>query len=201
MVHGIPVQNEEDAVKAANELGFPVAMKIISKQISHKSDFGGVQLNLRTDPGVVHAYRDMTGRIAEVYPDKEIEGALIQSMITGGRELILGGRQDEHFGPVVMVGLGGIFVEIFGEVSVRVAPISRREAMDMFDGLQGSAIFKGARGTQSSDIEAVVDALLRLSQLLCEQPEVKEIDINPLRVFHQDKGCIALDARIILDRG
>ena len=143
----------------------------------------------------------MTGRIAEVYPVKEIEGALIQSMITGGRELILGGRQDEYFGPVIMIGLGGIFVEIFGEVSVRVAPISRREAMDMFDGLQGSAIFKGARGTQSSDTEAVVDALLRLSQLLCEQPEVKEIDINPLRVFHQDKGCIALDARIILDRG
>lgn len=201
IVRGIPVSNEEQAVKAAKELGFPVAMKVISQQISHKSDVGGVQLNLRSQSGVADAYRDMTQRILQAYPDKEIEGVLIQPMVTGGRELILGGRQDEQFGPVVLVGLGGIFVEIFGEISIRVAPISLRDAFDMIDELRGSAIFKGVRGTKPSDIESVVDVLLRLSQLLCDLPEVKEIDINPLRVFLERKGCQALDVRIILEKG
>ncbi|MBW2061371.1 MAG: acetate--CoA ligase family protein [Deltaproteobacteria bacterium] len=200
MVRGIPVMNKDEAIKAARELGFPVAMKIISRQISHKSDVGGVQLNLRSENGVADAYQDMTEKINQAYPDREIQGALIQPMITGGRELIMGGRQDEQFGPTVLVGLGGVFVEIFGEISVRVAPISRRDAMDMILELRGSAIFKGARGTKPSDIESAAEVLLRLSQLLCELPEVQEIDINPLRVFHEREGCIALDARIILDK-
>ncbi|MBW1709627.1 MAG: acetate--CoA ligase family protein [Deltaproteobacteria bacterium] len=200
IAEGVPVKDKDEAIEAAKKLGFPVAMKIISEQISHKSDVGGVQLNLRSEKGVADAHDDMIKRILQAYPDKNIDGMLIQSMVTGGRELIIGGRQDEQFGPVVMIGLGGIFVEILGEISLRVAPISRRDALDMIHELRGSAIFEGARGTKPSDIEAVVDVLLRLSQLLCEFPEVKELDINPLRVFHQKKGCIALDARIILDK-
>jgi acyl-CoA synthetase (NDP forming) len=112
--------------------------------------------------------------------------------------LIVGGRQDAQFGPVVLVGLGGIFVEIFGEVSVRVVPVSRREAFEMIDELRGSALFKGARGTKPSDVEAGVEVLLRLSQLLGDLPEVQEIDINPLRVFQEKEGCLALDVRMIL---
>lgn len=200
MVRGISVCNKSEAIEAARELGFPVAMKIISKQISHKSDVGGVQLNLRSERGAADAYQDMTDRILQAYPDKSIEGVLIQPMVTGGRELIIGGRQDRQFGPIVLVGLGGIFVEIFGEVSVRVAPISRRDAMDMINDLRGSAILQGARSTKRSDIEAVMDAILRISQLLCEHPEVGEIDINPLRVFHEGKGCIALDVRILIKK-
>ncbi len=200
VVQGIPVADEEGAVRAAKALGFPVAMKIISRQISHKSDVGGVQLNLRTETGVAEAYRDMTQRIRKAYPDREVEGGLIQPMVTGGRELILGGRQDDQFGPVILVGLGGIFVEILGETSLRVAPISRREALEMIDELRGTAVLKGARGARPSDLEAVVEVLLRLSQLLCELPQVKEIDINPLRVFHEGEGCQALDARIILGK-
>jgi acyl-CoA synthetase (NDP forming) len=119
-------------------------------------------------------------------------------MVTGGRELILGGRQDPHFGPVVLVGLGGIFVEIFGEVAVRVAPISRHEAAEMIDELRGSQILQGARGDRRFDIESVVEALLRVSQLLIDFPQIQELDINPLRIFHEDGGCTALDARIIL---
>ncbi|HEX7372026.1 MAG TPA: acetate--CoA ligase family protein, partial [Thermodesulfobacteriota bacterium] len=198
MVRGIPVSNEAEAVQATKQLGFPVAMKVISQEISHKSDVGGVQLNLRSEAGVKDAYQDMIRRIHQEYPAAKIEGVLIQSMVTGGRELIVGGRQDEQFGPVVLVGLGGIFVEIFGEVSVRVAPISHREAMEMIDELRGAPIFKGARGLKPSDIQSVVEALLRVSQLLSDFPEIREMDINPLRVFSIREGCMALDVRMIL---
>ncbi|HXZ37686.1 MAG TPA: acetate--CoA ligase family protein, partial [Thermodesulfobacteriota bacterium] len=200
MVRGVPVSDEKEAVQAARQLGFPVAMKVISQEISHKSDVGGVQLNLRSEAGVADAYQDMLRRIRQEYPQAKIEGVLIQSMVTGGRELIVGGRQDEQFGSVVLVGLGGIFVEVFGEVSVRVAPISHREAMEMIDELRGAPIFKGARGLKPSDIQSVVDVLLRLSQLLSDFPEIREMDINPLRVFSIREGCMALDVRMILNK-
>jgi acetate---CoA ligase (ADP-forming) len=200
MVKGIPAVDEKEAVQVAKELGFPVAMKVISKQISHKSDVGGVQLNLRSEAGVSHAYKDMTERIQKAYPQTKIEGVLLQPMVTGGRELIIGGRQDDQFGPVVLVGLGGIFVEILGEISVRVAPISRREAIDMIEELRGAAILRGARGAKPYDIEAIIGVLLRLSQLLCDLPDVREIDINPLRVFQEKEGCLALDVRMILNK-
>jgi acetyltransferase len=179
-------------------MGYPVAIKVIAEQISHKSDVGGVQLNLRNGPAVAEAFEDMMERIHRAYPDAKLDGVLVQPMVIGGRELILGGRQDPQFGPVVLVGLGGIFVEIFEEASVRVAPISRRDAMEMIEELRGAPILKGARGHKRSDIEAVIDALLRVSQLLTNFSEIKELDINPLRVFHKPGGCCALDARMIL---
>jgi acetyltransferase len=194
----VVAQTMEEAQEAAEAMGYPVAIKVISDQISHKSDVGGVQLNLRNGPAVAAAFEDMLTRIHHAYPEVRLDGVLVQPMVTGGRELILGGRQDPQFGPVVLVGLGGIFVEIFQEVTVRVAPISRREALEMIEELRGSQVLQGARGHKRSDIEAVVDALLRLSQLLGEVPEIQEIDVNPLRVFHEQGGCRALDARIIL---
>jgi acetyltransferase len=200
MVRGVAVPDEKGAVQAAKQLGFPVAMKVISREISHKSDVGGVQLNLRSEAGVTDAYQDMIRRIRQEYPEAKIEGVLIQSMVTGGRELIVGGRQDDQFGPVVLVGLGGIFVEIFGEVSVRVAPLSHREAMEMIDELRGAAILKGARGLKPSDMQAVVEVLLRISQLLSDFPEIREMDLNPLRVFSVREGCMALDVRMILKK-
>jgi acetyltransferase len=200
IVRGIRVRSAEEAIGAAQELGFPVAMKVISAQISHKSDVGGVQLNLRSEKGVADAYRDMTDRILRAYPDAEIEGALIQPMVTGGREMILGGRQDDQFGSVVLVGFGGIFAEILDEVSLRVAPIAPRDASEMIDELRGSAILKGARGTKPSDVGSLEEMLLRLSQLLCENPEIREVDMNPVRVFRDGEGCLALDVRMILDR-
>jgi acyl-CoA synthetase (NDP forming) len=202
--YGIPTARSvaamtvEEAQAAAEAMGYPVAIKVIAEQISHKSDVGGVQLNLRNAPAVAEAFEDMMRRIREAYPKTKLDGVLVQPMVTGGRELILGGRQDPHFGPVVLVGLGGIFVEIFGEVAVRVAPITRHEAAEMIDELRGSQILQGARGHKRSDIEAVVEALLRVAQLLTDFPEIQELDINPLRVFHEAGGCTALDARIIL---
>jgi len=188
----------EEAQTAAKAIGYPVAIKIIAEQISHKSDSGGVQLNLRNEQALTAAFEDMMKRIKKAYPDAKLDGVLVQPMMTGGRELILGGRQDPQFGPVVMVGLGGIFVELFEETAVRVAPISRREAEEMLSSLKGFQVLKGARGHRPMDVEAVVEAILRLSQLLTDFPEIKELDINPLRVLHEGEGCNALDARIIV---
>jgi acetyltransferase len=198
IAHGIAAKSVEEAQEAAEKIGYPVAIKIIAEQISHKSDIGGVELNLRNGPALAAAYADMLNRIHTIYPDVQPDGVLVQPMVSGGFELILGGRQDQQFGPVVLVGLGGIFAEFFEEVAVRVAPISYREALDMIDSLRGSQVLQGARGHKPSDIDAIVEALLRLSQLLSDFPQIKEIDINPLRVFHQREGCRALDARMIL---
>ncbi len=198
-IHSKVALTIEEAQKAAQEMGYPVAIKIVAGQISHKSDVGGVQLNLRNGPALVAAFEDMMTRIQEAYPGVEIDGIMVQPMVTGGIELILGGRQDPQFGPVILVGLGGIFVEIFEEVVVRVAPLSRSEALEMIESLRGVQILKGARGHKPADIEAVVEALLRLSQLMTEYPEIKELDINPLRVFHQGEGVCALDARVLLE--
>jgi acetate---CoA ligase (ADP-forming) len=195
----IAAMNADEVISAAEDIGYPVAIKIISEQISHKSDVGGVQLNLRNPAALTTAYEDMMERIRKAYPEVKLDGVIVQPMMTGGRELILGGRQDPHFGPVVLVGLGGIFVEIFEEVVVRVVPIPASEAMRMIENLRGYQILQGARGNKRSDIEAVVDTLLRLAQLLVDFPEIKELDINPLRVFHEAEGCRALDARMIIE--
>ncbi len=197
-VKSLVAHTVDESERAADLIGYPVAIKIISDQISHKSDVGGVQLNLRNAPAVTAAFEDMMERITSAYPDAKLDGVLVQPMMTGGRELILGGRQDPQFGPVVMVGLGGIFVEIFEETAVRVAPISRREAEEMLYSLKGAQIMRGARGNKPLDVEAVINALLHLSQLLTEFPQIQELDINPLRVLHEGDGCRALDARIIL---
>jgi len=202
--YGIPaVRNAaaasvEQAQAAAAEMGYPVAIKVIAGGISHKSDAGGVQLNLRNGEAVAAAYADMLERIRQAYPEVELEGVLVQPMVTGGRELILGGRQDPQFGPVVLLGLGGVFVEILEEVVVRIAPLTKSMAGEMVESLRGAAILKGARGHKPADIDALVEALLRLSQLLCDFPEIKELDINPLRLFQAGERCCALDARMIV---
>jgi len=197
-VSSMYAMNVNGAQEAADKLGYPVAIKIVAEQISHKSDVGGVQLNLRNRSAVASAFDDIMTDIQTVYPKARIDGVIVQPMVSGGRELILGGRQDPHFGPVVLLGLGGIFVEIFEESVVRVAPISKREAMEMVKDLRGYPILTGARGHKTSDIEALVDFLLRLSQLLRDFPEIKELDVNPLRLFRAGQGASALDARIIL---
>jgi acetate---CoA ligase (ADP-forming) len=197
-VSSVVAANLEEALAAAEKIGYPVAIKVISSGVSHKSDVGGVQLNLRDASALQNAYAEMLTQVTSAFPEAKIDGVLVQPMASGGRELILGGRQDPQFGPVVLVGLGGIFVEVLEEVVVRVAPISRREAHEMVQSLRGYAVLAGARGSQPADIPALEEALLRLSQLLSDFPEIKELDINPLRVFQAGDGCRALDARVIL---
>jgi acetyltransferase len=199
VVEHVRAASEEAAVQAAGRIGYPVAMKVISDDISHKSDMGGVQLNLKTDQGVRAAHADMMRRIRRRLPDAEIEGVLVQPMILEGRELILGARQDRQFGPVVLLGMGGIFVEIFREFAIRVVPFSREEAMSMFADLRTARILEGARGQEPYDLESVVDCLIRLAHLTTDFPEILEVDINPIRILRRDEGAMALDARIILD--
>jgi acetyltransferase len=202
--YGVPVVESilattvQEAQAAAGRIGYPVAVKVVSPGISHKSDVGGVQLNLPDSPAVAAAFDEMCERIRQTDPNAPIDGVLVQPMASGGHELILGGRQDAQFGPVVLVGLGGVFVEILGEASLRVAPVGRREAQAMVENLRGAPILLGARGHKRADVEAVVEAILRVSQLLCDFPEIQELDINPLRVYPACTGCQALDARIIL---
>ena len=197
-VRGLAAGSAEDAGSAADSLGYPVAMKVISEHISHKSDAGGVQLNLRDRDGVIAAFHDMNTRIRTAFPDAKLDGVMVQPMAIGGRELILGGRQDNQFGPVILVGMGGIFVEIFEQASMRIGPVSRKDAMAMIEELNGAQILMGARGQKRFDIDAIADAIVHLSQLLTDFPQIRELDVNPLRIFHEGNGCLALDARIIL---
>jgi acetyltransferase len=191
-------RSKVEAAAAAEGLGFPLAMKIVARGVSHKSDVGGVKLNLQSEAAVLDCYEEMIRQILAIDPAANIEGVLLQPMIDEGREMILGGRQDPQFGPVVLVGLGGIFVEVFDETQVRVAPISRDVALEMVENLRGAQILKGARGEKPADIDALIDAMMRLSRLLCDFPAIKELDINPLRIFSASQGVSALDARIIL---
>jgi acetyltransferase len=204
--YGIPVLShalattEAEVWEAAASFDRPVALKIISEGISHKTDVGGVRLGLADADAALTAYRDMMGQIARAAPGARLHGALVQPMAADGHELIVGGRQDAQFGPVALVGMGGVFVEVLNEVALRVAPIGQSEALVMIEELRAAPILKGARGRRPADIAAVAEVLARVSHLLCDCPEIQELDINPLRVFGEYTGCQALDARIILAR-
>ena len=202
--YGIPfapariAQDEAAAVAAARDLGYPVAMKVIGAELSHKSDFGGVQLNLRSEAGLRRAWSDMMSAVARRAPSARIEGAMLQPMILGGRELIVGARRDDNFGHVVLVGAGGIFVEILRDVAMRLAPFDAETARDMIGSLRIHPVLEGRRGQAPADQDALVATILALVRLVDDVPEIAEIDLNPIRVMDAGQGCVALDARIRL---
>uniref|UniRef100_A0A7C4KZ46 CoA-binding protein n=1 Tax=Bellilinea caldifistulae TaxID=360411 RepID=A0A7C4KZ46_9CHLR len=196
LVAGEAVHSPEQAADAAVRLGFPVALKIISPDILHKSDVGGIHLHLNDAQAVADAYRQMMRGIAGRLPQARLEGALVERMADKGQEVIIGMRRDPNFGPLIMFGLGGIYVELFGDVSFRVAPLTRREALDMIHQTHAGKLLSGFRGEEPGDLQAVVDVILRLSQLALDFPQIAEMEINPLRVFR--RGALALDGRIIL---
>jgi len=190
------VNNEDDAVKSAIEIGYPVVMKISSKDIIHKSESGGVKVGLKNTDDVRNAYNSIMSSVKNYNPNAKIEGVLIQEMVTNSKELILGAKQDKLFGPLLMFGLGGIYVEILKDVNFRLAPISESEAREMVDSIKTISLLKGVRGEKSSDIPSVVDCLLRLSQLITDFPEIEEFDINPLLVLEEGRGSRVVDVRI-----
>jgi len=196
LVAGQAAHSPEEAAEAARRLGFPVALKIISPDILHKSDFGGIRLNLNDPQEVRTAYQEMMESIANRLPQARLEGVLVERMADKGQEVIIGMRRDPNFGPLIMFGLGGVYVELFGDVSFRVAPLTRREALDMIHQTHAGKLLSGFRGEEPYDLQAVVDVILRLSQLALDFPQIAEMEINPLRVFRQ--GALALDGRIIL---
>ena len=192
--------SEPEAVKVAEEIGYPVVMKISSPDILHKSDFGGVRIGIKNEIEVRTCFCDITQKARRLMPDAEIKGVLVQQMITGGKEVILGMSRDPQFGPLLMFGLGGIYIEILKDVSFRIAPIGLNEAEEMIQEIRSFPLLKGARGERPVDINAVVDNILRLSQLVTDFPEIIEMDINPLLVFPEGGGTMALDARITISQ-
>lgn len=188
----------DEAVAAAKEIGLPVVMKISSPDILHKSDVGGVKVGLDSDEAVAGACRDMIESVAKKKPEADIHGVLVQQMVSGGKEVILGMNRDPQFGPMLMFGLGGIYVEILKDVAFRIAPLTRADAETMIGEIRAVALLKGARGEKPADLDAVVDGLLRLSQLVTDFPQIVELDLNPLLVFARGEGAVALDARLTL---
>jgi acyl-CoA synthetase (NDP forming) len=192
------VKSAEAAAVAAESLGYPVVLKIVSSDITHKSDVGGVRLALADAAAVRHAYDGIMQSVQVNAPDATLDGMLVAPMVRDGVECILGVQRDPVFGPIVMFGLGGIFVETMKDVSFRLAPFGRQEALRMIDEVQARSLLQGARGRPVADVGALADALARLSRFaVAMQDEIDSIDINPFTVLPSGLGALALDAVII----
>jgi 4-hydroxybutyryl-CoA synthetase (ADP-forming) len=189
---------EDECVRAAKEIGYPVVMKIASPDIIHKSDAGGVKVGVKSDDELRAAFKAILEGAKKYKSDARIKGVLVQEMVKGAKETILGASQDPTFGPVIMFGLGGIYVEVLKDVVFRIAPINEREAGQMVESIKTIKLLKGVRGERPSDLKAIADSLQRLSALVTDFPEIKEFDINPLLVLEEGKGARVVDARIIL---
>jgi acyl-CoA synthetase (NDP forming) len=180
----------------SKKMGFPLAMKIVSPDIIHKSDAGGVKINLKGEAEVREAFNDIVMNAEKVTARDRMLGALISPMVPHGQECIIGMIRDNQFGPVIMFGLGGIFVEVLKDVSFRVAPLSYEDIDEMIEEIKGYKILTGIRGERPKDIDAVKEIIGKLSQIAVENPEINEIDLNPVIVH--EKGASIVDSRIIL---
>ena len=189
-------KNENEAVKIAKKIGHPVVMKIASPQIIHKSDAGGVKVNLTNDNEVKVAFKEIVKNAKKYNKKAEIKGVLIVEMVKGGKEMIIGSKLEPGFGPVIMLGMGGIYVEVLKDVTFRLAPVTDREANDMISSIKTKKILEGVRGEKPSDIKKLSECIQRLSQLVTDFKEIKELDMNPVLVMENGKGCKILDVRI-----
>jgi acetyltransferase len=192
------VQDEDEAVRAAADLGYPVVLKIVSPDVIHKFDVGGVKLHLADEDAVRQAFGKILASLARAHPRAAIHGMLVQKMMPPGRETILGMSRDAHFGPLLMFGLGGTWVEVFRDVNFSLAPISADWALKMIQGLKGFRTLTAFRGEAPADLAAIVASLERLSQMVLDFPELQELDINPFMVFQEGQGAAILDARIFI---
>ncbi len=202
--YGLPVLRSKmvgdsaEAVVAAQGIGFPVVLKIVSPDIVHKVDVGGVKLNLESETDVRVAYAELLQQVKATKNHAEIWGVLVQEMVHGGKETILGMKRDRHFGALLMFGLGGIYVEVLRDVTFRIAPIRGFDARHMIEDINGIKLLRGYRGEPPSDLDAIEQSLLRLSQLVTDFPEIEEMDINPLIVLSEGSGARVVDARILI---
>ena len=190
--------NPDEAAAFCQEIGYPVVMKIASPDILHKSDVGGIIVGVKNDAEAQQAFDTLVQRAKEHVPNARIWGAQIQEMIAGGREVIIGMNRDVQFGPLIMFGLGGIYVEVLKDVVFRVAPMTRQQAQQMVESIRTYRLLAGVRGQAPSDIDAIVDTILRIAQLVTDFPEIAELDINPMFVREKGKGGVAVDMRLIL---
>lgn len=203
MEYDIPVtkfevaRNEAEAVKFAETIGYPVVLKIVSPEIIHKSDVGGVVVGLNSAKEVREAYKQILKNVKKHKPDAKIVGILVQEMAPASTEVIVGAIKDPQFGPALMFGLGGIFVEVLKDVTFRIAPITENEAQEMITEVKAYPLLKGYRNMPPADMEAIVKILVNTSKLVMEHQEIKELDLNPIMVYKN--GAKTVDARIILE--
>lgn len=190
-------KNAKEASDMAEQIGFPVVLKIVSPDIIHKTEAGGVLVNLKTTPDVAAGYRKIVDNAIKYKADAKVLGVLVAEMAPQSTEVIVGGLKDPQFGQTVMFGLGGIFVELLKDVNFRVAPLTEQDAKDMITQLKAYPLLNGFRKTPPADIEALVTIICNTSRLIMEHPEIKELDLNPIMAY--PKGAKTVDARIILE--
>jgi acetyltransferase len=191
-------RDAKQAVAHAGAIGFPVVLKVASLQITHKSDLGGVRIGLRDEEAVRLAFEEIMYNCSTAAPEASIEGVTVQEMVERGRELIVGAHRDPLFGPVIMFGLGGIYVETLQDVSFRIAPLTMEDTTMMMREIRSFPIIAGIRGEEPSDVGAVQKTVLSVSRIMEDHPEIQEMDINPLKALTFGKGAFAVDGRIAL---
>jgi len=189
--------SEQEAIDFSNQIGYPVVLKIVSPQIIHKSEAGGVKVNLKNDSEVKEEYNNIIKNAKKYNHNATITGILIQEMAPQSTEVIIGAVKDPQFGQTLMFGLGGIFVELLKDVAFRIAPITEQDAFEMISSVKAYPLLKGYRNTPPADIKAITEILLATSKLVMTHPEIKEIDLNPIMAY--EKGVKTVDARIILE--
>jgi acyl-CoA synthetase (NDP forming) len=203
MEYDIPVtrfkvaKTAEEAVRFSEEIGYPTVLKIVSPDVLHKFDVGGVILNIRSREDTRNAYNKILENVKKLKPNAEIKGILVQEMAPASTEVIVGSIKDPQFGPTLMFGFGGIFVEVMKDVAFRVAPITEEDAKEMISEVKAYPILRGYRGQPPLDINMIVEILLNTSRLVMDHQEIKELDLNPVMVY--EKGAKTVDARIILE--
>ena len=190
-------KTQKEAVSLSQKMGFPVALKITSPDVIHKTDSGGVMLSINSVTEVKKAYDEILKKVRKQYPDAIIHGVSVQKMARPGTEVIVGTSKDPQFGPVIMFGLGGIFVELLKDVSFRVIPVEPRDAQEMIKEIKGYPLLQGYRGKEPANISALVEIILKISKLIEENPQIKELELNP--VFAYRDKALGIDARIILE--
>ncbi len=190
-------RSRDEAIATAQRLGFPIVLKVVSPDIAHKSDVGGVKLGLADAQAVGHAYDEIMASAKRAQPSAHIQGVSVQKMAKLGVEVIIGASKDAQFGPVLMFGLGGIMVEVLKDVSFRIIPLAPRDARDMVREIKGFPVLQGVRGQKPVNVAGLENALLKLSAYIQAHPQVKEVDLNP--VFAYEDGLVAVDARVVLE--
>ena len=199
---GIPVTvsrlatNADEAASIASEIGFPVVLKVVSGDIAHKSDVGGVVLGLADAEAVKRGYDDMMAKVKAAAPNATIDGVAVQQMAKPGTEVIIGTTTDPQFGPVMMFGLGGIFVEVLKDVAFRIVPLEPRDAKQIVREIKGYPVLEGVRGQEGADLASLEKLILRISEFVEQHPDVRELDLNPVLAYPD--GAIAVDARVVL---
>ena len=200
---GIPVieaklaRSKKEAISISKEMGFPVVLKINSPDVVHKSDSGGVKLGLANATQVGKAYSEIISSVKQIYPEAQIQGVSVQPMASPGVEVIVGMSKDPQFGPVIMFGLGGILVEVLKDVSFRIVPLTERDAREMIKEIKGYPILEGYRGQKPASIPKLENLIVKVSQFVEKNPQIKELDLNP--IFAYPDKAVAVDARIILE--